>query len=100
VPIRPIDIQNMLVRLENLSKSSTLSQISESIAKQVQEKKQKLEAIQKKEGLATIEKIKEEENQMRKIEKFKQNYQGNKDSKKKRNYYQEDEDKHTFEKKI
>lgn len=90
----------MLVRLENLSKSSTLSQISESIAKQVQEKKQKLEAIQKKEGLATIEKIKEEENQMRKIEKFKQNYQGNKDSKKKRNYYQEDEDKHTFEKKI
>lgn len=100
MPIRPIDIQNMLVRLENLSKSSTLSQISESIAKQVQEKKQKLEAIQKKEGLATIEKIKEEENQMRKIEKFKQNYQGNKDSKKKRNYYQEDEDKHTFEKKI
>jgi hypothetical protein len=90
----------MLVRLENLSKSSTLSQISESIAKQVQEKKQKLEAIQKKEGLATIEKIKEEENQMRKIEKFKQNYQGNKDSKKKRNYYQEDEDEHTFEKKI
>ncbi|MCR4422193.1 MAG: hypothetical protein GYA61_04090 [Spirochaetales bacterium] len=100
MPIRPIDIQNMLVRLENLSKSSTLSQISESIAKQVQEKKQKLEAIQKKEGLATIEKIKEEENQMRKIEKFKQNYQGNKDSKKKRNYYQEDEDEHTFEKKI
>lgn len=90
----------MLVRLENLSKSSTLSQISDSIAKQVQEKKQKLEAIQKKEGLATIEKIKEEENQMRKIEKFKQNYQGNKDSKKKRNYYQEDEDEHTFEKKI
>jgi 3-dehydroquinate dehydratase len=70
----------MLVRLENLSKSSTLAQISESIAKQVQEKKQKLESIQKKEGLATIEKIKEEENQMRKIEKFKQNYQGNKDS--------------------
>jgi len=31
----------MLVRLENLSKSSTLAQISESIAKQVQEKKQK-----------------------------------------------------------
>ena len=90
----------MLVRLENLSKSSTLSQISESIAKQVQEKKQKLEAIQKKEGLATIEKIKEEENQMRKIEKFKQNYQGNKDSKKKKNYYQDNEDEHTFEKKI
>jgi len=100
VPIRPIDIQNMLVRLENLSKSSTLAQISESIAKQVQEKKQKLESIQKKEGLATIEKIKEEENQMRKIEKFKQNYQGNKDSKKKKNYYQDNEDEHTFEKKI
>ncbi len=100
MPIRPIDIQNMLVRLENLSKSSTLAQISESIAKQVQEKKQKLESIQKKEGLATIEKIKEEENQMRKIEKFKQNYQGNKDSKKKKNYYQDNEDEHTFEKKI
>jgi len=37
---------------------------------------------------------------MRKIEKFKQNYQGNKDSKKKKNYYQDNEDEHTFEKKI
>ncbi|HPC38480.1 MAG TPA: hypothetical protein PLF21_04125 [Exilispira sp.] len=100
MPIRPIDIQNMLVRLENLSKSSTLSQISESIAKQVQEKKQRLESIQKKEGLATIEKIKEEENQLRKIEKFKQNYQGNKNSRKKNKYYQDNEDEHTFEEKI
>lgn len=100
MPIRPIDIQNMLVRLENLSKSSTLSQISESIAKQVQEKKQRLESIQKKEGLATIEKIKEEENQLRKIEKFKQNYQGNKNSKKKNRYYQDNVDEHTFEEKI
>lgn len=100
MPIRPIDIQNMLARIDNLSKSSTLSQISESILKQVQERKQKLEALQKKEGLSTIEKIREEENQLRKIEKFKQNSQGNKNPKKQKQYYVEDEDEHTFEKKV
>lgn len=100
MPIRPIDIQNMLVRLENLSKSSTLNQISESIAKQIQEKRQKIEALQKKEGLSTIEKIREEENQLRKIEKFKQNYERNQNPHKKKQYYQEDEDEHTFEKKV
>lgn len=100
MPIRPIDIQNMLVRLENLSKSSTLNQISESIAKQIQEKRQKIEALQKKEGLSTIEKIREEENQLKKVQKFKQNYERNQNPHKKRQYYQEDEDEHTFEKKV
>lgn len=100
MPIRPIDIQNLLVRIDNLSKNSTLSQISESIAKQIQEKKNKIEAIQKKEGLATIEKIREEENRLRKIEKYKQNYQGGKNSKNSNKYYQNEEDEHTFEKKI
>lgn len=98
--IRPIDIQNMLVRLENLSKTSTLSQISESISRQIQEKKQKIESLQKKEGLATIEKIREEENRLRKVEKFKQNYQPNKKYKGNKNYYEDNEDQHTFEEKI
>ncbi len=100
MPIRPIDIQNMLARLENISKSSTLSQISESILKQMQEKKQKLDAMQKTSGFSTIEKIREEENQLRKIEKFKQNSQRGKNNKKHNRYYQEDDDQHTFEKKV
>ncbi|HOV46367.1 MAG: hypothetical protein KBG82_04430 [Spirochaetes bacterium] len=100
MPIRPIDIQNMIARLDNFSKSISLSQNSEAIIKQIQEKKSSEISIQKKDGIASIEKIKDDENKLSKIEKFKK-YDENKGRKRKNQYYNnENEDEHTFEKKI
>ncbi len=99
MPIRPIDIQNMIARLDNFSKSISLSQNSEAIIKQIQEKKSSEISIQKKDGIASIEKIKDDENKLSKIEKFKK-YDENKGRKRKNQYYNnENEDEHTFEKK-
>lgn len=100
MPIRPIDFQNMLARINFMSKrvSNVITRKEET--EKIKDKKLKQEAVTKKKEIESIKKIIEQGNKIQKILGETPYKKGNQ-HKKKNHYYQNlSDDEHHFEEKI